>query len=338
MRIAVTGSIAEDYLMSFEGAFSELILPDEIHRLSLSFLVDDLDVRPGGVAANICFGMGQLGMSPLLVGAAGRDFRASYQGWLADHGVDTSGVHISAERHTARFLCTTDGEQNQIASFYTGAMVEARDVDLCAVIEAAGGADLVVVSPNDPDAMLRHHQQALGAGLQVVADPSQQLARLDPDQTRVLVDGATYLMCNEYEAALIDQQTGWSREEVLERVEVRVTTCGSRGSRIECRGHEDVHVPAVASDEAVEPTGVGDAFRAGLLAGRGHGLDLERSAQLGSLVATHVLETHGPQSYTLDPEVALHRFARAYGDDAARDVDAVLARAGECGVPSSAVV
>lgn len=329
MRVAVTGSIAEDYLMSFEGAFSELILPDEIEKLSLSFLVDDLDVRPGGVAANICFGMGQLGMHPLLVGAAGRDFRASYEGWLVDNGVDVRGVHLSDVRHTARFLCTTDGEENQIASFYAGAMAEAREVDLCEVIDSVGGADLVVVSPNDPEAMVNHHRQALAAGIDVVADPSQQLARLDSEQTKSLIDGATYLMCNEYEAALVDQHTGWSREEALERIDTRVTTLGARGSRVERHGVEVLHVPAVEPDEIVEPTGVGDAFRAGFLTGLGHDLDLERSAQLGSLVATHVLETTGPQAYRLEAETALTRFKRAYGDDAARDVDPVLARTAE---------
>ena len=155
MRIAVTGSIATDHLMNFEGRFSESLVVDQLDKISLSFLVDDLEVRRGGIAANIAFGLGCLGLDPILVGAVGQDF-ADYRSWLQRHRVDTGSVHISELRHTARFVCTTDSDHAQIASFYAGAMQEAREIELTPIAERVGGIDLVVISANDPEAMLRH--------------------------------------------------------------------------------------------------------------------------------------------------------------------------------------
>src|SRR5437763_3649775 len=185
MRVAVTGSIATDHLMAFPGRFAEQLLPDQLAHRSVSFLVTDLEVRRGGVAANIAYGMGLLGQRPLLVGAVGPDF-ADYRAWLERRGVDTSGVRLSELRHTARFVCTTDRDLNQIASFYPGAMAEAREIELSTL----GPLDLVVVSPNDPAAMLRHTVECRTRKLPFAADPSQQLATLDGEQIRLLVDGA----------------------------------------------------------------------------------------------------------------------------------------------------
>ncbi len=324
MRVAVSGSIAEDYLMSFPGTFEEAIVPDELDRLSLSFLVEDLEVRRGGVGANICFGMGLLGSDPLLVGAAGRDFRDGYERWLTAHGVDTSAVRISTEQHTARFVCTTDGEDNQIASFYAGAMAEAGRVDI-AEVAADRDLGLVVVAPNDPDAMLSHRRGAERAGLPVMADPSQQLARLEPERIRRLVDGAAYLTSNDYEAALLHDKTGWSPRQVLDRVGVRVTTLGEQGCRIERGPDEVVEVPAVPAEDPVDPTGIGDGFRAGFLAARAAGRSLRRSAQLGCLLATHVLESSGPQTTELPHDAALERLRAAYGDRDATELAPLLA-------------
>src|SRR3982751_2291374 len=171
--------------MSFSGRFAEQLLPDQLAKLSVSFLVSDLEVRRGGVAANIAFGMGGLGERPLLVAAVGPDF-SDYRAWLQRHGVDTTGVRTSELRHTARFVCTTDSDLNQIASFYPGAMSEAREIELGPL----GPLDLVVVSPNDPEAMLRHTAECRERGIPFVADPSQQLSSLEPEQIRTLVDGA----------------------------------------------------------------------------------------------------------------------------------------------------
>jgi adenosine kinase len=315
VRIAVTGSIATDHLMAFPGRFAEQLLPDQLAHLSVSFLVTDLDVRRGGVAANICYGMGLLRQHPLLVGAVGADF-ADYRAWLERHGVDTSGVRQSELRHTARFVCTTDADLNQIASFYPGAMSEAREIELAPL----GPVDLVVVSPNDPEAMVRHTQECRDLGIPFVADPSQQLSSLEPQQIRTLVDGADTLLTNAYEAALTERKTGWSGEELLGRVGVRVTTHGKDGTSIERAGEQRIDVPVVAAGAIADPTGVGDAFRAGFLSGRAWGLSLERSAQVGSLLATLCLETVGPQEYAVEPARDVERIRTAYGDDAVTEI------------------
>ncbi len=321
MRIAVTGSIATDYLMTFPGRFSEQLVADQLDRVSLSFLVDELEVRRGGVAANICFGLAQLGRSPVLVGAVGQDFDSDYRHWLTRHGVDCSGVHVSDLKHTARFLCTTDLDQNQMASFYTGAMEEARFIELGPVSERLGGIDLVVVAPNDPEAMVRHTAECRSARFAFMADPGQQLARIEGPQVRKLVDGARYLITNDYERTLLESKTGWSAEEVLERVDVRITTLGPKGCIIETRDDGTVcEVPAAPEQRRADPTGVGDAFRAGFLAGIGWKLPLERSAQIGSMVATYVLEHVGTQEYELDRDDFLGRLGAAYGADAADEV------------------
>ncbi|MFB4299448.1 carbohydrate kinase family protein [Actinomadura sp. NTSP31] len=324
MRIAVTGSIATDHLMTFPGRFSDQLLPDQLERVSLSFLVDELEIRRGGVAANICFGMGSLGKESVLVGSVGDDF-ADYRSWLERHGVDTASVHVSELHHTARFLCTTDQDQNQIASFYTGAMSEARSIELGPVAERVGGLDLVLISANDPEAMLRHTDECRSRGIAFAADPSQQLARMDGADVRRLLDGAAYLFSNEYEKALFEDKTGWSGEEVLSRVGIRVTTLGAKGVVIDRQGEEGLHVPCVPVENVVDPTGVGDAFRSGFLSATAWGLPLERAAQVGSTVAAHALEAAGPQEYTLSRRAFLDRLAAAYGADAAADVEPHLA-------------
>jgi adenosine kinase len=325
VRIAVTGSIATDYLMTFPGRFSEQLVADQLDRVSLSFLVDDLEVRRGGVAANISYGLAQLGLAPVLVGAVGQDFDGDYRAWLSRHGVDTSGVHVSELKHTARFLCTTDLDQNQMASFYTGAMEEARFIELAPLAERHGALDLVVISPNDPEAMLRHTTECRQLGLRFMADPGQQLARMDGAQVRRLVDGADYLITNDYEKALLEAKTGWSDEEVLARVDTRITTLGPKGSVIETAGGSSIEVPAAPEQRREDPTGVGDAYRAGLLAGLSWQVSLERAAQIGSMVATYVLEHVGTQEYDLDAEGFLARLGDVYGEEAAAELTPHLA-------------
>ncbi|MDQ6650116.1 MAG: carbohydrate kinase family protein [Actinomycetota bacterium] len=325
MPIAVTGSIATDHLMSFPGRFAEQLLAEALDRLSVSFLVDDLEIRRGGVAANICFGLAQLGLRPVLVGAVGADF-ADYRGWLDRHGVDTASVHVSDLRHTARFICTTDRDQNQLASFYPGAMTEAREIELAPVSARVGTLELVVVGPNDPVAMARHTDECRRAGTAFVADPSQQLSSLDGEEIRTLVQGAAYLFSNAYERALVESKAGWTDEQVLAAVGVRVTTLGADGALIEAQGAEPIRVAAVPPARVADPTGVGDAFRAGFLGARSWGLELERSAQVGSLLATHVLETVGPQEYDIEPAAFVDRLAAAYGDGAAAAVAPHLGR------------
>lgn len=320
MRIAVTGSIATDHLMTFPGRFVEHFIPDKLDRVSLSFLVDGLEIRRGGVAANISFGLGVLGLSPLLVGAVGPDF-APYRAWLEEHGVDCGGVRESTRHHTARFVCTTDADGNQIASFYPGAMSEDADIEL-APLAGGGAADLVLIGASDPSAMLSHTAECSALGVPFAADPSQQLPTLDGDQVSALVDGAAYLFCNEYEEALIERKSGWSGADILGRVGVRVTTLGPNGAKVERAGEPAIMVPPVPDAKVVDPTGTGDAFRAGFLASLGWGLSLERAAQLGNMLAVHALESPGGQEYELKPAPLAERMARAYGDQAAADLAA----------------
>ena len=281
MRIAITGSIATDHLMTYKGRFADSLVVDQLDKIALSFLVEDLEIRRGGVAANIAFGMANLGQQPILVAAAGEDF-VEYRSWLERHGVDCDSVHISETRHTARFVCTTDQHMAQIATFYAGAMSEAREIELAPVAARVGGLDLVVIGSNDPDAMLRHTQECRTRKIPFAADPSQQLAFMDGESIRELIDGAAFLFTNEYEAALTEQKTGWTAEAIAQRVQTRVITKGKDGAVITTRGERPIEVKVANEVRKADPTGVGDAFRAGFLTGMACELGHERSAQIGS--------------------------------------------------------
>jgi adenosine kinase len=324
VTIAVTGSIATDHLMRFPGRFSEQLLADHLERVSLSFLVDDLVVHRGGVAGNMAYAIGVLGGDAVLVGAAGVDF-ADYRQWLQSSGVNCDHVLLSETAHTARFVCTTDTEMAQIASFYPGAMSEARNISLEKIVSSVGTPELVIVGANDPDTMFLHTDECRRLGLAFAADPSQQLARLSGDEIRKLIDGATYLFTNDYEWDLLLQKSGWTEDEVLQQIGLRVTTLGEKGVDLVSPDGDSIHVGVVPETSKVDPTGVGDAFRAGFLTGRSAGLNLERSAQLGSLVAVLVLETNGTQNWTWDRDAAVSRLADAYGQPAADEIAEALA-------------
>lgn len=323
MRIGVAGSVGLDHLMTFSGKFTDSLVAGSLEKVSLSFLVDDLDVRRGGCAANICFGMAMLGLNPILIAAVGKDW-ADYEAWLSRHGVDTSHVLISKDLFTAHFMVTTDTELNQIASFFPGAMSEARNIELAPIIDKTGPLDLIVISPDDPEAMLRHSEVARQRGVAFAADPSQQMARLDGEEIRTLIDGATYLFMNEYELALAIQKTGWSDAEILSCVKHRVVTQGSKGARIETAGGKLLKITCPKELAKVDPTGVGDSFRSGFIAGLAWGLSHERCLQLGAMVATYVIETKGTQEYRFTSEEFVTRFKEAYGDLAATEIAAHL--------------
>lgn len=323
VTIAVTGSIATDHLMKFPGKFSEQLLPEHLQKVSLSFLVDDLVIHRGGVAGNMAFAIGVLGGKAALVGAAGSDF-SDYRQWLNDHGVNTDNVLISDQAYTARFVCTTDVDMAQIASFYPGAMSEARNIKLADVVSRTGAPELVIVGANDPEAMFAHTQECRSLGLAFAADPSQQLARLNGEEIRALIDGATYLFTNDYEWDLLLQKSGLSEAQVMGQIGLRVTTLGAKGVDLVSSDGTFVHVDVVPETHQADPTGIGDAFRAGFLTGRSAGLSLERSAQLASLVAVLVLETTGPQEWTWDKDAGIARIADAYGAEAAAEIAAAL--------------
>ena len=319
MKIAVAGSIATDHLMTFPGRFADQFLVDQLHRVSLSFLVDDLVVRRGGVAANIAYGLGQLGLRPVLLGAVGTDF-ADYRAWLERHGVDCESVHVSEVAHTARFVCTTDLDMCQIASFYTGAMAEAGTIELAPVAERVGGLDMVLVGASDPEAMLRQSQECRTRGYPFAADPSQQLARMSGSEVLGLIEGADFLLTNDYEKSLLQSKAGITDERLLELVKVRVTTLGRHGAEIAGRDFDPIHVPVAREIEPVDPTGGGDAFRAGFFAAISWGLNLQRAGQVGSLLAMLTMEHVGAQEYEVHPDTFVKLVTECYGDAAAGDV------------------
>jgi adenosine kinase len=319
MKIGVAGSVGLDHLMTFSGKFTDSFVAGSLEKVSLSFLVDSLDVRRGGCAANICYGMGVLGLNPVLIAAVGKDW-ADYEAWLSRHGVDTSHALVSTTLYTAHFMVTTDDDLNQIASFFPGAMSEARNIELEPIMEKTGRFDMVVISPDDPEAMLHHSDVCRSEGIAFAADPSQQMARMSGEEIKLLIDGASYLFLNEYELALAMQKTGWSDREILEHVKIRVVTLGSKGAKVESAAGEFVQVGVPQEKSKTDPTGVGDSFRSGFIAGLAWGLSHERCAQLGSLIATYVIETMGTQEYRFTSAEFLARFDGAYGPEAAAEI------------------
>ncbi|MGE3706702.1 MAG: carbohydrate kinase family protein, partial [Vicinamibacterales bacterium] len=287
MRIVVTGSIAFDYLMSFPGAFTEHFLPEHMHRVSLSFLVDSMDKRRGGCAPNIAYTLALLGARPLLMATAGEDF-GDYRSWLEAAGVDTSLVKQIQGKFTASFFCSTDRDNNQIASFYTGAMADAGQLSF----RTAGACGIAIISPNDPGAMVQYADECRTLGIRYIFDPGQQCARMSGDELREGVVGAAYVICNDYEFELLRQKTGMDEADVLASCEVLIVTRGERGSTV-LTARDRIDVPAVTPRRIVDPTGVGDAFRGGLLRGISLGLSHQVSAQMGSVAATYALEHLG---------------------------------------------
>jgi len=307
MRIIVTGSIAYDYLMSFPGKFTEHFLPEHISRVSLSFLVDTMDKRRGGCAPNIAYSLALLGERPVLMGTAGQDFD-EYRRWLDAAGVDTSLVKDIAGKFTASFFCSTDVENNQIASFYTGAMAHAAELSF----RTAGRPDLVTISPNDPAAMLQYAEECRTLGIRYIFDLGQQVARMSGDELTQGLTGSYLIICNDYELEILRQKTGLSESDLLQRAEILVVTRGEDGSSI-IRPTTRVDVPAVPVRKIVDPTGVGDAYRAGLMKGLVHGADDAVCVQLGSVAAAYALEHLGGQSHAYTAAEFRQRYEKHFG-------------------------
>jgi adenosine kinase len=316
MDIIVTGSIAYDYLMRFPGRFSEHLLQDQLHQISVSFLVDDMTKQWGGVAANITYTMGLLGLRPKLFGTVGRDF-GDYRNWLERAGVDTSTVRQIDEVFTASFFVNTDLDHNQIASFYSGAMALAKNYTLADV--HSGTPDMVVISPNDPQAMMNLAKECRDRGIRFIYDPSQQVARLNGEQLWHDLQGAYAMVVNAYEAEVICKKAEKTIDDLRQAVDVLVVTQGKRGSHIYQNGAL-TEVPVFPTDQIIDPTGVGDAFRAGLLRGIAAGMSWTLSAELGALCATYVLEHVGTQNHRFTLPEFIARFRSEFNDGGALDV------------------
>jgi len=307
MNIVVTGSIAFDYLMSFPGKFTEHFLPEHMSRVSLSFLVDSMDKRRGGCAPNIAYTLALLGERPRLMATAGQDF-SDYRRWLEAAQVDTSLVREIDGKFTASFFCSTEGDSNQIASFYTGAMANAGELSFRDVPDCG----LAIVSPNDPGAMLQYADECRTLGIPFVWDPGQQCARMSGDELRDGMASATIVISNDYEFELIRQKTGLDETAILARSGALVITRGENGCSILER-HQTTDVPAVPPHRIVDPTGVGDAFRGGFLKGMARGASYRVCAQIGSVAATYALEHLGGQSHAFTWPEFFERYERHFG-------------------------
>ena len=307
MSTVVTGSIAFDYLMSFPGRFTEHFLPEHMQRVSLSFLVDSMDKRRGGCAPNIAYTMALLGERPRLMGTAGQDFE-DYRRWLEAAGVDTSLVKQVPDKFTASFFCSTDVESNQIASFYTGAMANAaelsfRDADDCTI---------AIISPNDPAAMVQYAEECRALGIRYVWDPGQQCARMSGAELAEGLRGSSITICNDYEFELIRQKTGFDEDAVIAHTGALIVTRGEHGSTVREGAHE-ISVAAVPPTRIVDPTGVGDAFRGGLLKGLAMDAPLPVCCRLGSVAATFALEHLGGQSHAYTWDEFAARYEEHFG-------------------------
>ncbi len=317
MDIVLTGSVAFDYLMTFPGYFKEHILPDHLDKISLSFLVDSMVRRRGGIAPNIAYTLSLFGDKPLLWATVGEDF-GEYRDWLESKGVDTSGVQVIPNEYTASFFVNTDLSQAQIASFYPGAMAFAAQNSLKKLRDEP--PNLVVISPNAPEAMIQHADECQEMGIAYIYDPSQQIVRLSGEDLCRGISGAHALFVNEYEYELIRKMTRLEKEAILEcePVSFIVVTRGNLGSTIYSREGEII-VPVVPSDKINDPTGVGDAFRGGFLAGYSRGFGLEICAQMGALAASYCLENQGTQGHFFQLEEFIKRFRQHFSDNGQLD-------------------
>jgi adenosine kinase len=313
--IVCTGSIAYDYLMSFPGYFREHILMDKLDNISLSFLVDSMVRQRGGTAPNIAYTLALLGERPLLMGTVGEDF-AEYRAWLESKGIDTGCTKVVSGKFTASFFANTDRSNAQISSFYTGAMANASELS---VLDVDPRPDLVIISPNDPLAMDQTVRECTVNGIPYLYDPGQQVVRSDPAELRRGVEGATSLFVNEYEFELLQKHTGFTKQQMIDRVAYLIVTLGENGADIYAGGQK-YHVPAVPPAAILDPTGVGDAFRGGFVRGVRLGLDWETCGKMGALAASYCLETRGPQEHTYTPADFVARYRQHFDDHGALDV------------------
>jgi adenosine kinase len=310
--VVVTGSVAYDYLMKFPGKFLDHFLPDKLHRISVSFLVDEMRRVRGGCAPNIAFAMALLGGRPKLLAAAGRD-AADYRDWLSAQGVDCTHMEIFNDVFTASFFVSTDQEQNQIASFYSGAMAKAGELSLSRFDTAR--VAWVIVSPNDPLAMRRYARECRELSIPFVFDPSQQVARLSGAELREGVDGAAMLICNDYELGVLSQKAEISEEDLRDCAPVVIVTHGADGSTIHVGGRRHAVPPARLHGPALDPTGVGDSYRGGLLRGMTLGLPWDVCGRIASVAAVFCLEAEGPQPPPYAAEAFLDRYRESYGEE-----------------------
>lgn len=315
MSVVITGSIAYDYLMFFAGEFTDHLLKEQLSSLSVSFLVDSLRREKGGVAANIAYTMGLLKGRPRIMATVGEDF-GEYRTWLERHGVDTSGIVEIEDVYCASFFANTDHRQNQIGHFYAGAMAYAAELTFA---QHAPDASLAVISPNEPVAMRAYVRECKKLAIAYVYDPSQQTIRLSGDDLKEGIDGCALLTVNEYELSMIQEKTKLRREEIIDMAGGLLITRGERGSDI-LVNDQAFHVPAVIPSQIAEPTGAGDAFRAGLLRGMELDFPWDVSGRMGAVAAAYVLENMGTQNHDFTTQEFVSRYRQHFDDGACLDI------------------
>jgi adenosine kinase len=309
MDILLTGSVAYDYLMTFPGLFKEQILPERLEKISLSFLVDSMSRQRGGIAPNIAYTMALLGEHPRIMATVGEDF-TDYRAFLEDAGVDTDLMEVIPGLFTASFFATTDQSNAQLASFYPGAMgVAAKQ----SVLQVKPRPELVIVSPNAPEAMTKFAEECRQSAIPYLYDPSQQILRLEGNELARDMDGAQFLFVNDYEFGLISKKTGWDLMEMLQHVKVLVVTRGKDGADLYTNA-EQIFIPTVPENCIVDPTGVGDAFRGGFLVGYAHSFEWKLCGEIGSLAAVYCLEKKGPQNHIYTRAEFIQRFREHFDD------------------------
>ncbi len=312
MRIVVTGSLAYDYIMGFPGDFNDHVLADKAHTLSVSFLVDSLRWMRGGVAGNIAYSLALLGERPLVVATAGGDFD-EYREWMESKGIDASGIVTFEDDFTASAFINTDMANNQIVAFYPGAMAQSRELSIEEL--GLGDDDLVVISPSDPEAMTSCAEECRSLGVPFLFDPGKQTPQMDGEQILAGLEGASVLVGNDYEFAMMATETGKSEEELISSTPLTVVTRGKEGSTIYAdeNGDEGLEIPAAPTEEVVDPTGAGDAYIAGLVFGLARGFPLEVVGRVGALAAAYTVERRGSQEHHYTPAEFAERYADAFG-------------------------
>jgi adenosine kinase len=310
MRIIVTGSLAFDYIMNFPGKFGDHILPEKVHMLTVSFLVDSMKRMRGGTAGNIAYTLALLGHRPTVVSAAGQDF-GEYKAATAKLGIDWSGTKEVADDFTASCFINTDMANNQIVAFYPGAVVHARHVTL----ESIGLTknDLVIISPTDPESMMRHTQECKKLGVRYIFDPAKQTPRLDKSQILGGIDGCACLIGNDYEFGLMAKTTGLTEQQIIDSAPLTIMTRGEEGSRMYRKGQPVLEVPTAKPSAVVDPTGAGDAYLGGIALGLAHGLPLEVTGRLAALCATYAIEKRGCQEHHYGRAELTTRYQQAFG-------------------------
>ena len=314
MKLTVTGSIAFDYLMHFPGRFADALKEEKLESVSISFLVQEMTKHRGGTAGNIAYTIGLLGGSPRLMATAGKDF-TDYGVWLDEAGVDTSAILTIEEEYTSSFFANTDLDENQIASFYAGAMGHAGKLSFGS---DAPETDLAIISPNDPEAMKAYVAECKDSGIDYIFDPSQQTLWLTGDELRSGIDGCFLLAVNDYELHLIQDKTGLSEDEIVALSRRLIVTLGGNGSRIRVDDLE-YHIPVAPPVEVADPTGAGDAFRAGIMRALQLELNWKTAGRLAALCATYAIENMGPQGHEFTTEMFVGRFREHFDDGGALD-------------------